>query len=79
MLVVSFSIAVDEDRADEMRDIITNYYGISIVHEELRNENLCWSEPVPRVYFKCFAPYSRFEMLAGYVQNVYTGTAILSY
>lgn len=78
MLVVSFSIAVEEDRADEMRSIMDNY-GIVITGEAVYNEKLCWREPKPRIYFECFAPSPRLEPLTEYLNNTFTGTAILSY
>ena len=79
MLIVTFSIAVDENRADEMRNILMNDYGIEITKEAVYVEKLCWNEEVPRTYFECFAPFKRIEMLTDYLDNIFTGTAILSY
>ncbi len=79
MLVIAFSIAVEESRAEEMRNVLMDDYGIAITNEVIYNEKLCWSESVSRVYFDCFAPSSRIELLKDYLDNIYTGTAIMSY
>ena len=78
MLIVSFSIAVEVTYADEMRSIMDNY-GIEITNAALYNEKLCWKESKPRIYFECFAPIQRLESLTEYLDNTFTGTAILSY
>lgn len=79
MLIVSFSVAVDEDLADEMRNTLMDDYGITIVKEAIYNEKLCWAEVKPRIYFECFAPIQRIRSLTEYLDNEFTGTAILSY
>lgn len=78
MLIVSFSIAVEVNRADETRSIM-NDYGVAITNEVIYDEKLCWNEAKSRVYFECFAPISRVESLTEYLDNTFTGTAILSY
>ena len=79
MLIVSFSIAVERDRAEEMQNVLMNDYGIAITKEVVYKERLCWDEPVSRVYFECFASIARLESLTHYLDNTFTGTAILSY
>ena len=80
MLVIGFSIGVDEKFKDEMRRILMNYdYGIKIRKEHLYYEKDFSGERVPRVYFDCYAPKARLEMLARYLENDFAGTAILSY
>lgn len=79
MLVVSFSIAVDENRAEEARGILVNDFGVEVVKEVKYTERLCFAEPATRVYFECFAPLNRIEALTDYLDRVFTGTAILSY
>lgn len=78
MLVITFKIAVEKSRADEMRNTLMDSYGIAITEESVSTEKFCWSEPEERVYFKCFAPVSRFDVLAEYLDEKYTGTAILT-
>lgn len=79
MLVIAFSIAVETDRADEIREVLINDYGVQITKEYKYSEALCWYEPESRVYFDCFTPASRFELLTDYLNKFYDGTAILSY
>lgn len=79
MLIVSFSIAVEEDHAHEMQKTLMDNFGVEITSEVKYKEKLCFSEPIARVYFECFAPKYRMQAITDYLDTQYTGTAILSY
>ena len=79
MLIVSFSVAVQESRVDEVRNVLMEEYGVEIVREALYTEKLCWNEPISRIYMDCYVPYSRFEYVTDYLDNEFDGAAILTY
>ena len=79
MLVTNFSIAVETHRADEVQDKLENTYGVAITHKLCYTEKLCWAEKKERVYFECYVPYSRFDAVTHYLNEVYDGTAVLTY
>ena len=77
MLVVTFGIIVDEDRADEVYDVLMNEFGVEFTNMDISYDEFCWAESEPRVYFECFVPFNRFEGLTDYLDNVFTGIAVL--
>lgn len=79
MLVVNLSIAVETKDADEVRNYLMDELGVQIVNEESYTEKLCFAEPVTRVYLDCFVPKSRIEYVTDYLDNVFAGTAIITY
>jgi hypothetical protein len=79
MLVISFSIAVNEEHADEVQERLDLEYGVYITHKATYTETLYRDEPETRVYFECYVPFARFESVTDWLDNKFTGTAILSY
>lgn len=79
MLLISFSIGVNKDQADEMRDIITNKHDIKITHESVYDETDFLGEQVSLIYFECYASLANLESLANYLDHIWTGTAIFTY
>lgn len=79
MLVKAFGIMIEEDCEDEVYDILMNEFGVEFVNRDIRYDELCWPEPEPRVYLECYVPFNRFEAVTDYLDNVFTGIAILTY
>ena len=79
MLIISFSVAVEENRAEEVRNKLMDEYGVAITREGFYTEKLCWHEAKKRVYWDCYTPYSRFKYVTDYLDNEFDGNAILTY
>ena len=77
MLVKVFGIMIEEDREYEVYDVLMSDFGVEFVNRDIRYDELCWPESGPRVYLECYVPFNRFAAVTDYLDNVFTGIAIL--
>lgn len=79
MLIVNFSIGVDEKDADEVQDKIVEL-GIEISKRySCEEKGLSVESVVSRVIFDCYGPIMRFGMLTEYLDDNNNITAILHF
>lgn len=77
MLIKRFSVGVEKDRAEEVMKIIMDNFGIEIIKACDYKESWLFGKETVITYFECYGPHERFKMLCEYLDNEFTGTAII--
>ena len=68
---------IEENCEDEVYDTLMNDFGVEFINRDIRYDELCWPDSNPKIYFDGYVPFNRFDAVTDYLDNVFTGIAIL--